>query len=72
MEGHNPFQVLDGKRAKFPYFHFDQSSGDHQSWRLFFPLERLEMPHVELSNSKLDSILLEEDVEDLGRRLQLV
>ena len=29
-------------------------------------LERLEMPHVE------DSILLEEDVEDLGRRLQLV
>ena len=50
----------------------EKSTGDHQSWRLFFPLERLEMPHVELSNSKLDSILLEEDVEDLGRRLQLV
>ena len=71
MEGHKPFQVLNGKKASIPYFHFDKSSGDHQYWRLFSPsLERLEMPHIELSNSKLNSILLEEDFKDLDRRLQ--
>ena len=32
----------------------EKSTGDHQSWRLFFPLERLEMSHVKLSNSNLD------------------
>ena len=50
----------------------DKSTGYHQSWQLFFPLEKLEIQHVELFNSKLDSIFLEEDVEDLGFRLQLV
>ena len=50
----------------------DKSTGYHQSWQLFFPLEKLEIQHVELFNSKLDSIFLEEDVEDPGLRLQLV
>ena len=41
MEGYNPFQVLDGKKANIPYFYFDKSSGDHQSWLLFFPWSNL-------------------------------
>ena len=40
--------------------------------RMALDLKGMGATHVELSNSKLDSILLEEDVEDLGRCLQLV
>ena len=43
-----------------------KSTGDHQSWRLFSPLERLQMPHVELSNSKLDLFSLRKTSKTLA------
>ena len=49
-----------GSRNSFEMFeNSDMFSGDHESWRLFLALEEVEMPHIELSTSKLDSILLE-------------
>ena len=56
----DPTLVELGSRNSFKMFeNSDKFSGNHESWRLFPALEEVEMPHIELSTSKLDSILLE-------------